>query len=163
MITKESTNEDIIEFVKKYIKEEEIKNFKNENIKGNELLFFLDEENNETLKKLVKIPNRLKNQLKQIKNNNKDILSFDIILNELSKENEIKLLLKSEMKIEDKTIIDNFENIDGKIFITLTEDNLKNYNLKLGEIKKLTYYLKLIRTITTEEICKFLQNEFHIS
>ena len=60
MVTKDSTNEDVISFVKKYIKEDEIKKFKEENIKGNEL-FFID------LKELVKIPGKLNRQLNQIK------------------------------------------------------------------------------------------------
>lgn len=67
------------------------------------------------------------------------------------------------MKIRDKSILDKFQNINGKMFVNLKEEDLKNYKFKFGEIKKLSNYLNVIRTIITKEICKFLQNKFQIS
>lgn len=42
MISKNSTNEDIITFAKKYLKEEGLKKIKDENLKGNELFFLIN-------------------------------------------------------------------------------------------------------------------------
>ena len=57
MISKNSTNEDIITFAKKYLKEEGLKKIKDENLKGNELFFFdklgLFGQNNNKLKKAL--------------------------------------------------------------------------------------------------------------
>ena len=159
MITKDSTNEVIIDFVKKYVKEEnDIAKIKEQNIKSNELFFFED------LKLIISKPNKLKDAIKKIKEKNKDIISFDLILNESSKEEDVTKFLKSEMKIEDEEIIDKFQNIDGKKFIKLNnDDNFSNIKFKLGEKKKLAYYINYIKTLITEEICQFLQETFKLT
>lgn len=159
MITKDSTNEDIIDFVKKYVKEEnDMVKIKEQNIKSNELFFFED------LKLIISKPNKLKDAIKKIKEKNKDIISFELILNEASKEEDVTKFLKSEMKIEDEEIIEKFQNIDGKKFIKLNnDDNFSNIKFKLGEKKKLAYYINYIKTLITEEICQFLQETFKLT
>ena len=99
----------------------------------------------------------------EIKANDKSIISFDIMLNESSTEDDIIKFLNFEMKIEDKNIIDKFMNINGSAFINLKEEDLVKYKFKLGERKKLKYYLNEIRKNTTNEICKLLEEKFQVT
>ena len=159
MVTKDSTNEDIINFIKNYIKVEEILKFREENIKGNELFFFESKD----LKEIIKTPIKLKKTLDEIKAKDKSIISFDIMLNESSTEDDIIKFLNFEMKTEDNNIIDKFMNINGSAFINLKEEDLVKYKFKLGERKKLKYYLNEIRKNTTNEICKLLEEKFQVT
>ena len=157
MISKDSTNEDVLNFLNNYLKETEKQKIKDENIKSNELFFF------DNFKTITKNQAKLNKKLEDIKSKNKDIMSFDIILNESSKEEDINNFLKLEMKIKDEKVLDKFRNINGLNFINLDEDNLNNFGFKLGERKKLSFYLNHIKNIITNEICEFLKEKFQIS
>ena len=59
--------------------------------------------------------------------------------------------------------MNNFRNIDGEKFITIKNEDLINFGLKLGERKKLSKYLESIREYnitnlsSSEEVCIFLK------
>ena len=160
MISKNSTNEDIITFAKKYLKEEGLKKIKDENLKGNELFFF------DKLGLFGQNNNKLKKALEEIKEKNIDIISFNINLNESSSKEEIDEFLKLEMKITDKTVLNKLENIDGYMFININEEDediLKDFGFKLGERRKLSVYLKNTKVNITNEINQFLKDKFQIT
>ncbi len=160
MISKNSTNEDIITFAKKYLKEEGLKKIKDENLKGNELFFF------DKLGLFGQNNNKLKKALEEIKEKNIDIISFNINLNESSSKEEIVEFLKLEMKITDKTVLNKLENIDGYMFININEEDediLKDFGFKLGERRKLSVYLKNTKVNITNEINQFLKDKFQIT
>ena len=66
------------------------------------------------------------------------------------------------MKLEE-SVLNNFRNIDGEKFITIKNEDLINFGLKLGERKKLSKYLESIREYnitnlsSSEEVCIFLK------
>ena len=107
-----------------------------------------------------------------------DILSFNENINIKSTGEDIRNFLKTEIKLEEN-ILEKFRNINLKEFKELKENDLINLGLKLGERRKLLFYLLSIQNIidnnknndnkdlsntsTTEEICLFLKNKFGLN
>ena len=159
-INKDSTIDDISNFIKSFIKSEKvISKFREEKIKGNEIFFF---EKNEFKKLGILNFINIKDKLNEIINNKKDILNFNETVNENYTEEKIASFLKNEMKLEE-SVLNNFRNIDGEKFITIKNEDLINFGLKLGERKKLSKYLESIREYnitnlsSSEEVCIFLK------
>ena len=173
-ITKESTSEEICNFLKQngFIKNENIlSNFKSENIKGNEILFL---EADDFLQLGFKFYKKITKTLEEIKINQKDILSFNENIDEQSTIKDVYNFLKNEIKLEEN-VLKNFQDINGKNLKELNNDNLKELGLKLGERRKLLKYLKSCNNTTTEisikditinstpeEVCLFLKNRFKL-
>ena len=132
-LKKNSTIEEIYDFLKPIVKKEEILiKFKEEKIKGNEL-FFLEKEDFINLG--FKLFKKLLNDLEEIKKNQPNILNYDENINEESTEEQVNHFLKLEINLSDE-ILEKIKNINGKQFFNFNEKDLMNLNLKLGERKK---------------------------
>ena len=164
-ISKDSTVEDICNFLKQFIKDENIiSKFKEERIKGNEIFYLV---NIDFLKLGYKSFNKIiLPKLNEIKKNQKDILTFDEEVNEDYSTGQIYNFLKNEMKFDEK-LLQNFKNINGEKFKKLDNEKLLGFGLKLGERKKLYKYIQSIKDITitssTEELCNLLKKKFNLS
>ena len=166
-LNKDSTTEDVCNFLGEFIKNQNIiLKFKEERIKGNEI-FYLENKDFQNLGyKLFKT--KLLPKLNEIKNSQKDILSFNETIDENYTEEQVKNFLRKEMKFNEE-IINKFNKINGKLFKKLSSDNLVEFGLKIGERKKLCKYLESIKDFqinnnsTTEELCTFLKEKFNLS
>lgn len=166
-LNKDSTTEDVCNFLGEFIKNQNIiLKFKEERIKGNEI-FYLENKDFQNLGyKLFKT--KLLPKLNEIKNSQKDILSFNETIDENYTEEQVKNFLRKEMKFNEE-IINKFNKINGKLFKKLSSDNLFEFGLKIGERKKLCKYLESIKDFqinnnsTTEELCTFLKEKFNLS
>jgi len=168
-LKKNSSIEEIYDFLKPIVKKEEILiKFKEERIKGNEL-FFLEKEDFINLG--FKLFKKLLKDLEEIKKNQPNILNYDENINEESTEEQVNHFLKLEINLSDE-ILEKIKNINGKQFFNFNEKDLMKLNLKLGERKKILKYISSNKTkrqikITTssnnEEICLFLKNKFNLS
>lgn len=161
-ITKESTSEEICNFLKQndFIKKENIlSNFKNENIKGNEIFFL---EGDDFIQLGIKFYKKINKKLEEIKNNQKDILAFNENIDEQSTANDVYTFLKNEIKLEEN-VIKNFQEINGKKLKELKNEDLKEKGLKLGERRKLLKYFEEITIKSTkEEVFVFFKNRFKL-
>ena len=163
---KDSKEEDICNFLKEFIKNEKIiKKFREERIKGNELLFL---DNEDFLNLGYKFyQKKILPKLNEIKNNQKDILAYVENIDEKSNEEQVNNFLKTEMKFNDE-ILNNFKNINGDKLKEMNLQQLKDFGLKIGERKKLYDYIQSIKVIdingksTTKQICNFLKNKFNL-
>jgi len=132
-LKKNSSIEEIYDFLKPIVKKEEILiKFKEERIKGNEL-FFLEKEDFINLG--FKLFKKLLKDLEEIKKNQPNILNYDENINEESTEEQVNHFLKLEINLSDE-ILEKIKNINGKQFFNFNEKDLMNLNLKLGERKK---------------------------
>ena len=163
---KDSNEEDICNFLKEFIRNERIiKKFREERIKGNELLFL---DNEDFLNLGYKFYQRkILPKLNEIKNNQKDILAYVENIDEKSNEEQVNNFLKTEMKFNDE-ILNNFKNINGDKLKEMNLQQLKDFGLKIGERKKLYDYIQSIKVTdindksTTKQICNFLKNKFNL-
>ena len=144
-INKSSTNEEICLFLASLgIKDDPIKRFREEKIKGNELFFLTGQDYQSfgiTLKK-----KKLLERLEQIKKSIPNILEYAKNIDINSKEENISTFLKTEILLGEK-IIENFKDINGHKFKNLNEDDLKKKGLKLGERRKILSYISTMNNI----------------
>ena len=152
---KDSNEEDICNFLKEFIKNEKIiKKFREERIKGNELLFL---ENEDFLNFGYKFySKKILPKLNEIKNNQKDILAYVENIDEKSNEEQVNNFLKTEMKFNDE-ILNNFKNINDDKLKEMNLQQLKDFGLKIGERKKLYDYIQSIKVIYIND--KLQQNK----
>ena len=173
-INKCSSSEEICNFLKTLkIKDEILLKFKEENIKGNELFYLIDKDFDyfgirAKKKSLIK-------KLEEIKSSFPDILLYNEKLYIDSKEEEVYNFLKKEILLNEK-ILEKFKDINGNKLKDLKENDLINLGLKLGERRKIIYYIlsikpklenMIIKNIsnnsTIEEVCLFLKQKFNLS
>ena len=173
-INKHSSVEEIYSFLSTCkIKENMLQKFKDEKIKGNELFYLTDKDYDEFGLSTKKVS--LKKKLERIKNSSQGILDYNLNLDINSNEEDVHKFLKEEILLEEN-ILKLFGEIDGKKLINLTEDDLKNFGLKLGERRKLLSYIlsikpkvedkmdiKITRNSNKDEVCTFLKLKFNIS
>ena len=168
IVDKESTVDDICNFIKQFTKNAKIiSKFKEERIKGNEI-FYLEKE--DFLYLGFKLYNKMLSKLDEIKNNNKDILIYNEVINDNYTEKQIYHFLKNEMKF-DEEILTKFKNINGEKFKKLKKNNLNIFGLKIGDVKKFCKFIDSLKSTeeinitnssTPEEVCTFLKNKFQL-
>ena len=136
-IDKNSSVEDICNYLQKLGMNNPISKFREERIKGNEI-FYLTDEDFKNLKTGSK-KGLLKKKLDQIKNESPFILKFDENIYSYSNEVEVINFLKKEILLEEN-ILEKFKEINGEKFIKLNEEDLITRELKLGEKKNFSLY-----------------------
>ena len=174
-IDKNSSVEDICNYLQKLGMNNPISKFREERIKGNEI-FYLTDEDFKNLKTGSK-KGLLKKKLDQIKNESPFILKFDENIYSYSNEVEVINFLKKEILLEEN-ILEKFKEINGEKFIKLNEEDLITRELKLGERRKILAYIPTVKqkqmpkeivckdiskTSTVEEVCHFLMEKFNLS
>ena len=170
-ITKDSTPEDIVNYFSQILNldEKNLNGFIEENISG-EILPLLENKDFEKLgiklghKK--KIQNFINENLTRLTSFNKDIK-----ISNNSNENDVKIFFENYLNFKN-----DIGNINGKKLFSLTEEEMKDMGLKLGQRKKLNMIIKQLRKKQQElldikitkkskiqDVSNFLKNQFNIS
>ena len=174
-IGKNSSVEDICNYLIELEIKSPVKKFKEERIKGNEIFYLTDDDFKKFQMGLTK--GKLKKQLDQIKKESPLILKFDENIYSDSNEMEVINFLKKEILLEEN-ILEKFKEINGEKFIKLNDEDLISREVKLGERRKILAYISTIKkkqkpkeivckdiskTSTVEEVCLFLMKKLNLS
>jgi len=151
-----STKEEVSQFFVNnyYITEKVMKNMIKENITGDTLIY-LEDDDYSFLEISPDIKDKIKNYLESNKNNFVEksieiLIDFDSNKNEVIKFCEKYLSFKGELN----------DDIDGKKFLQLSEQEMKNLGLNLGQRKKLLKYIKYSNFENyRKELKKFLKEK----
>ena len=155
-----STKEDVSKFfsntykIKKNIKDNIIK----ENITG-ETLIYLDDNDYTFLGIEPDVKAKIKNYLETNKNQFIE-KPIKLTLNDNSNINEVKKFCQEYLSFKGKLN----DDLDGKKILTLTDQEMKNIGLNLGQRKKLLNYIKHVEEINyNNELKNFLKEKLNFT
>ena len=155
-----STKEDVSNFLSKNYKiKNNIKdNIINENITG-ETLKYLDDNDYTFLGIEPDVKAKIKNYLETKKNQFIE-KPINITLNDNSNINEVKKFCQEYLSFKGKLN----DDLDGKKILSLTDQEMKNIGLNLGQRKKLLKYIKHVEEINyNNDLKKFLNEKLNFT
>ena len=150
-----STKEEVCQFfIENYkIKEKVKENIIKESINGEALLYLEDDDYT-----FLKISSEIKDKIKQyIKSNKKNFIINPIEITLKFDSNKEEALDFCEKFLSFKDNLN--DDINGKKLLTLSEQEMKNFGLNLGQRKILLNYIKNINNYYKKELKAYLKNE----
>ena len=165
-ITKDSSPEEIIDYFVKTTsyKEVDFACVIEEKISGDVLPYLNKQDYKELNIKLgpkIIIQNFVLDNINKLKRN-----EINIIIDANSPENEVKIFFEKYLNFKG-----NIKALDGKKLFCMSDEELKNFGLKIGQRRKINMYIEFYQKnkkqnsgalITKEDVANFLKKEFNI-